>query len=300
MNRFRLKGTGVALVTPFKNGKIDFEALEIVIEHCIKGGVEFLVSLGTTGEAITLSAKECREVLDFTIKINAGRLPLIVGFFGDNDTARLVERIRQFDFGGFDAMMSSSPSYNKPSQEGIYQHYLKVAEVSPLPIIIYNVPSRTASNVTAATILRLAHSSEKFLAVKEAAGDMTQAMQIIKNKPEHFQLLSGDDPLTLPLISCGAEGVISVIGNAFPHIFSSMVRAALAEDFQTARHYNDLLLDVHPWLYVDGNPSGIKAAMEIMGLCTKEVRLPLVPASAPTIAHLKTEIEKVLSAQTVN
>ncbi len=300
MNRFRLRGTGVALVTPFKNGKVDFDALENVIEHCIRGGVEFLVSLGTTGEAITLNPKECREVLDFTIKINAGRLPLVVGFFGDNDTARLTEKIAHFDFTGFDALMSSSPSYNKPSQEGIFQHYMKVAEVSPLPIIIYNVPSRTASNVTAATILRLAHASEKFLAVKEAAGDMVQAMQIIKNKPEHFQLLSGDDPLTLPLISCGAEGVISVIGNAFPHTFSSMVRAALDEDFVAARQLNDILLDVHPWLYVDGNPSGVKAAMEILGLCSKEVRLPLAPATDKTISELKIEIEKVLVAQTVN
>src|SRR5690606_31364669 len=300
MNRFRLRGTGVALVTPFKNGKVDFDALENVIEHCIRGGVEFLVSLGTTGEAITLNPKECREVLDFTIKINAGRLPLVVGFFGDNDTARLTEKITHFDFTGFDALMSSSPSYNKPSQEGIFQHYMKVAEVSPLPIIIYNVPSRTASNVTAATILRLAHASEKFLAVKEAAGDMTQAMQIIKHKPEHFQLLSGDDPLTLPLISCGAEGVISVIGNAFPHTFSSMVRAALDHEFVIAPHLNDIFLDVHPWLYVDGNPSGVKAAMEILGLCSKEVRLPLAPATDKTISELKTEIEKVLVAQTVN
>ncbi|HMR43824.1 MAG TPA: 4-hydroxy-tetrahydrodipicolinate synthase, partial [Saprospiraceae bacterium] len=209
-------------------------------------------------------------------------------------------KIAHFDFTGFDALMSSSPSYNKPSQEGIFQHYMKVAEVSPLPIIIYNVPSRTASNVTAATILRLAHASEKFLAVKEAAGDMVQAMQIIKNKPEHFQLLSGDDPLTLPLISCGAEGVISVIGNAFPHTFSSMVRAALDEDFVAARQLNDILLDVHPWLYVDGNPSGVKAAMEILGLCSKEVRLPLAPATDKTISELKIEIEKVLVAQTVN
>lgn len=299
MNRLRLSGTGVALVTPFRNGTIDFDALERIIEHCIAGGVDFLVSLGTTGEAITLTSKECREVFDFTIKLNARRLPLVVGFFGENDTAYLLNRIQRFDFSGFDAIMSSSPSYNKPSQEGIYQHYMSVGEAAPLPIIIYNVPSRTASNMTAATTLRIAKGNEKYIAIKEASGDLVQAMQILKNKPPHFEVFSGDDPLTLPLIGCGAAGVISVIANAFPAQFASMTRAALNGDWVTARQLNHLLLDVHPHLYVDGNPSGIKAALEIMGFCGKEVRLPLVPVSDHTYRQLQAEIGKVLQTHTV-
>ena len=287
-------GAGVALVTPFKENKaIDYPALEKLIEFVINGGIDFIVSLGTTGEAITLSSRECREVLDFTIKVANGRLPIVAGLFGSNYTEKLVNSLKSYNFDGIDAIMSSSPAYSKPSQEGIYQHYMAAAEASPVPIIIYNVPGRTSSNVAAATTLRLAHASDKFIAVKEASGDLVQAMKILKDKPEHLQVWSGDDPLTLPMISCGATGVISVIANAYPRLFSDIVRAARAGDFGKARQLNDQLLDIHSWLYVDGNPSGIKAAMEILGLCRQDLRIPLTPVTEATYQRLKMEIEKV-------
>lgn len=289
-------GAGVALVTPFKENKaIDYPTLEKLIEFVIEGGVDFIVSLGTTGEAITLSAQECREVLDFTIKTVNGRLPIVAGLFGSNFTEKLVNSLQEYNFDGIDAIMSSSPAYSKPSQEGIYQHYMAVAEASPVPIIIYNVPGRTCSNVAAATTLRLAHASDKFIAVKEASGDLAQAMKILKDKPARFQVWSGDDPLTLPMIACGATGVISVIANAFPWQFSGMVHAAMDGDLEKARRLNNLLLDIHPWLYIDGNPSGIKAAMEILGLCRQGLRIPLTPVTEATYERLKKEVGKVSS-----
>ena len=294
MNQYPLKGTGVALVTPFKSdGAVDYTTLERIIENCIDGGVDFLVSLGTTGEAITLSEKECREVFDFTLKVNRGRLPMVVGFFGGNNTNQLLKRIEKFNFDGFDYIMSSSPSYSKPSQEGIYQHFMKIEEASPLPIIIYNVPGRTASNMTANTIVRLANASKKFVAVKEASGDVGQAGDILKNKPDSLAVLSGDDALTIPLMSLGAAGVISVIANAFPFEFSEMVRSVNKGEYGFARHYHELLLDIHPHLYSEGNPCGIKAAMHILGLCENEVRLPLEPVSKETYQSLEQEIDKV-------
>lgn len=286
-------GTGVAMITPFQNKAIDYPALERIIEHLIQGGVDYIVCLGTTGEAITLSSKECREVLDFTIKTVASRVPIVAGYFGSNFTDRLVENIKNFNFDGVDAIMSSSPAYSKPSQEGIYQHYIAIEKVSPVPIIIYNVPSRTGSNVKPETVLRIANESEKFVAVKEASGDLVQAMKVLKNRPEHLLVLSGDDPLTLPLIASGGDGVISVIANAFPAQFSDMTRAALNGDYDTARRLNAELLDVHPWLYCDGNPPGIKAAMHILGLCNNELRIPLTPVTDATYESLKKEMEKV-------
>ncbi|RMG80121.1 MAG: 4-hydroxy-tetrahydrodipicolinate synthase [Bacteroidetes bacterium] len=290
----QVRGTGVAVVTPFKGAKVDFEALEKIINHVIDGGVDFIVSLGTTGEAITLSKEECREVFDFTIEKTAGRVPLVAGFFGSNNTARLVEGVKDYNLEGFSAIMSSSPAYNKPSQEGIFQHYMALEKASPLPIIIYNVPGRTASNVLPQTILRLARASEKFMAVKEASGDLMQAMEIIKHRPPHFQVFSGDDALTLPMLGCGADGAISVIANAFPAEFSGMVRHALAGDFPKARHYHELLLDIHPWLYVDGNPAGIKAVLAMMGMCEESVRLPLVPVCETTRNKLREAIRHLI------
>lgn len=293
MDQQKFSGTGVALVTPFLNGKIDFEALERVIEHVIQGGVDFLVSLGTTGEAITLSERECREVFDFTLRVNNGRLPIVAGMFGDNNTARLVEKVKGFNLDGFDAIMSSSPSYSKPSQEGIFLHFMELEKVSPLPIIIYNVPSRTGRNVQADTALRLARASKKFIAIKEAAGEMAQAMRLIKYRPDHLLVLSGDDLLTLPIIACGGHGVISVIANALPREWSDMTRAALSGDLDTARRLNNLLLDIHPLLYIDGNPSGVKGLMEHLGLCSKEVRLPMAPISDANLKELVREAERV-------
>lgn len=285
-----LRGTGVALITPFRNGQVDFDGLTNVIEHVINGGVEYVVSLGTTGETPTLSPTEQIEVLDFTVKVVAERVPVVAGF-GGNNTQAIVDAIKNYHFKGVDAILSSSPNYNKPTQEGIYQHYMAIEAVAPRPIIIYNVPGRTASNIEAATTLRLANSSKKFIAVKEASGNLMQCMDIARHKPAHFQLLSGDDALTLPMISFGASGVISVIGNAFPHEFSTMIRHALSGDFQTATQEHFALLDINNLLYVEGNPTGIKAACEIEGVCSKEVRLPLVSFSEGNYTKLKAAIK---------
>ncbi|MEO1257366.1 MAG: 4-hydroxy-tetrahydrodipicolinate synthase [Bacteroidota bacterium] len=293
MTKFR--GTGVAIVTPFKDGKVDYPALERIIEHVLQGGVEYIVSMGSTGEATTLFREECKDIFRFTVNQVNGRVPLVAGLFGANSTGHLLERIDQYAdaLDGFDAMMSSTPSYVKPTQEGIFQHYKVVEGHTPLPIILYNVQGRTASNMTAETTLRLANYSKKFIAVKEASGNLDQIQKVIKDKPENFLVLSGDDSLTLGMIACGADGVISVIANAFPAQFSGMTRAALAGDFDKARQLQYELFDLHPWLYADGNPAGIKAALEILGYCRKELRLPLVPVSESTYANLKKEVEKI-------
>lgn len=290
----RFRGTGVALVTPFKNDSIDWEDLEKIIEHVIAGGVEFLVSLGTTGESVTLSDDEQRQVLDFTIKVNRGRLPLVAGVFGGNNTAAMVEKIKNFNFEGIDALLSSNPAYNKPGQEGIFRHYMELAEVSPRPIIIYNVPSRTASNMNAETTLRLANASDKFLGVKEASDDIYQIMKIIKGKPKNFLVLSGDDFITLPLIAAGGDGVISVIANTTPRPFTDMVRAALRQDMPTAQQLNMKLLELYKLLFIEGNPVGVKAALELQGLCSRDVRLPLVPMTEQGVHLVMAELEKVL------
>lgn len=301
MKQQQLSGTGVALVTPYLKGKVDFDALEKIIEHVITGGVDFIVSLGSTGEAIMLTTPECKEVFKFTLQKVEGRVPVVAGLFGANSTLHLLERLKAYSdiLDGFAAIMSSSPSYVKPTQEGIFQHYMALEAASPLPIIIYNVPGRTASNVSADTTLRLARASSKFIAVKEASGNMEQIISIIKHKPEGFMVLSGDDSLTLPIIACGGSGVISVIANALPEQFCGMVRAALSGDFDTARRLNLDLHDIHPLLYVDGNPAGIKAVMNMLGLCSGEVRLPLVPVKASTAECLKAELDKLLATATV-
>ena len=292
MKHPQFRGTGVALVTPFRNGAIDFDGFTNVIEHTIRGGVDFLVCLGSTGEASTLSTKESLEVVQHTIKINAGRVPVVVGMFGHNDTAALVHKINSFDFSGVDAILSASPSYNKPTQEGLFQHYMAVAEVCPVPIIIYNVPGRTSSNISAATTLRLAHANDQFIAIKEASADMVQGAQIIKGKPSDFLVLSGDDTTALPLISLGGDGVISVIANSHPTPFSQLIRSALNGDFKTAQHLHHALLDLHHWLYVEGNPAGVKAALSILELCSEEVRLPLTALSENYKLALQKEMEK--------
>ena len=295
MKKQLFSGTGVALITPFRNGKIDYVALGKIIEYTIKGGVDYLVSLGTTGEAITLSTRECRKVLDFTIRTTDSRVPIVAGLFGGNDTANLRKNIRQYDFDGIDGILSSSPAYSKPTQEGIFQHYMRLAEIAPKPIIIYNVPGRTASNIKAETIIRLAEESTLFAGVKEASGDVVQGAAILKHKPEHFLVLSGDDPTALPLLSCGAHGVISVVANAFPHSFSKMISKALAGKFAEAAKIHLDLLDLHQWLYIDGNPVGIKSAMEILGFSTREVRLPLVPMGQQNYSALKKELQRVIN-----
>lgn len=281
MNPSRFKGTGVALVTPFTNGQIDYQALKNLVHKVVDGGVDYIVSLGTTGEASALSPAEQRKVVDITLETNAGRVPVIVGGpFGGSHTLEIKEKLSEYNFSGIQGILSSSPAYVKPTQEGIYRHYMTLAETSPLPIIIYNVPGRTASNILPETLLRL-HSAapEIFVAVKEASADLVQGQKLMGMAPPTFTVLSGDDPTALALISTGASGVISVIANAYPAEFSDMVRTAIASKLDTARTLNDLLYPLHPCLYVEGNPAGIKALLELQGHCKREVRLPLAPYS---------------------
>ena len=289
--RNKLIGTGVALITPFKeDGSIDFDSLGRVIDHCIDGGVEYLVSLGSTGEAATLNESERKEILTFSIDRIAGRVPLVAGF-GGNDTKAMIDSINAQDFTGIDAILSSSPHYNKPSQTGIVSHYRELAEASPVPIIIYNVPGRTSSNINSSTSIELARSSDKFIAIKEASGDIVQGMEIIAGNTDML-VLSGEDMLVLPMLATGFKGVISVIANIAPKQFSEMTRAGLNGDFEKAAklHYNIMpLIDA---IFQDGNPGGVKAALSMMGLCENNLRLPLVPVN--NLVH--TNIEKALEA----
>lgn len=296
----KFKGTGVAIITPFKNGDIDFIAMSRIIEHVITGGVDYIVALGSTGEAATLDANESRQVLDHVIQTVNGRVPVVAGNFGSSNTRELCRYVKSFDFTGIDAVLSSSPAYVKPSQEGIFQHYMALAEACPIPIILYNVPGRTRSNMEWETTLKLAESTSSFIGIKEASGDLIQAIKIIKNKPDHFFVTSGDDELALPLVACGGLGVISVIANAFPSSFSGMIRAALAQNYTEARQLNFKTYDLHKWLYIEGNPVGIKSAMEILGLCSNEVRLPLAPMSKNNYAHLTAAVQLAQKAHSEN
>lgn len=275
----KFKGLGVALVTPFlENGGVDMAGLQRLVEHNINNGTDFLVVQGTTGESATLTAEEKKSVLDFVIEINNGRKPIVLGI-GGNNTAAIAETLENLDPSGIDGILSVSPYYNKPTQEGIFQHYKKLNEVTPLPIILYNVPGRTSSNVTAATTLRIAKECKNVVAVKEASGNLEQIMEIIMHKPKGFLVLSGDDALTLPHIAAGGDGVISVVGNAFPKRFSKMVHAALEGDMVTARQFHYDLLEIIPMLFAEGNPAGIKRVLATLGICKEHLRLPLVPVS---------------------
>lgn len=277
MNKF--KGTGVAIVTPFKADKsVDYNALEKLVNHLIDGGIEYIVVQGTTGESVTLTKEEKKETLAFIQKVNNGRLPIVLGV-GGNCTATVVETLKTTNLTGVDAILSVSPYYNKPTQEGIYQHYKAVAEASTLPIILYNVPGRTSSNVLPATTLRLARDFKNIIAVKEASGNLEQCMTIIQNKPEGFLVISGDDAITLPFIASGGDGVISVIANAFSKGFSDMVRAALADDMVRARKLHYKYFEMIHYLFVEGNPAGVKAALKELNVTGDAVRLPLVNIS---------------------
>ncbi len=285
-----IKGTGVALVTPFDNkGQVDYEALTKLIEQCIKGGVEFLVSMGTTGETPTISKDEKKEILDFTKKITNKRVPLVAGF-GGNDTLSIVEELKNFDSKGYSFILSASPYYNKPSQEGIYQHYKTIAAVSPLPIILYNVPGRTSSNISAETTIRLAKEIDNIVGIKEASGSIDQMMQILKNKPKNFAVYSGDDNLVPSQIAIGADGVISVIANVLPKKFSDMVRSCLKNDYESAAAEHLSMIDFIDLLFIEGNPVGVKTVLNLMGVCKDNLRLPLVKGTNDLREKLKQEM----------
>jgi 4-hydroxy-tetrahydrodipicolinate synthase len=285
MNKF--KGTGVAIVTPFNTDKsVDYKGLERLVEHLITNGINYLVVQGTTGESVTLTPQEKQQTLAFIIKVNNGRLPIVLGL-GGNCTATVVEAFQTTDFSGVDAILSVSPYYNKPTQEGIYQHYKAISEVSKLPIILYNVPGRTSSNVLPTTIVRLANDFENIIGVKEASGSLEQSMEIINTKPTDFLVISGDDALTLPMIASGGDGVISVIANAFPKGFSGMVQAALKNEMDAARKLHYQYFAMIAYLFLEGNPAGVKAALKELQLIGDTVRLPLVNVSEKTNNAIK-------------
>ncbi|MCL3782205.1 4-hydroxy-tetrahydrodipicolinate synthase [Prolixibacteraceae bacterium JC049] len=287
------RGSGVALVTPFlADGTIDFQALEQLVEFHASNKTDYLVVLGTTAETATLNAKERKQVIDFIKDKNKGRMPLVIGV-GGNCTQAVVEQIAETDFDGIAGILSVAPYYNKPGQEGICAHFMAVAEVCPVPIILYNVPGRTGVNMSAATTVKLAKASSKFVAVKEASGDMTQVAHIIKNKPASFQVISGDDGLAVPMISIGAEGVISVVANALPLELSNMVHAALNNDYTTAAQLHALLLEFIDAMFAEGNPAGVKAAMVQLKLIQNNLRLPLCPVSDSLYQQIETLLKEI-------
>jgi 4-hydroxy-tetrahydrodipicolinate synthase len=285
----KLKGTGVALITPFTpDYQIDYAALAKLVQFNIAGGVDYLVVNGTTAESATTTQEEKDEILNFIRKQVDGAVPIVYGL-GGNNTGQLLECIRQTDFTGITAILSVSPAYNKPSQQGIYQHFTVLADSCPVPVILYNVPGRTASNMSAETTLRLA-KHVNIIGIKEASGNLEQAMQIAKYKPAGFMLISGDDLLTLPMLTFGAEGVISVLANAFPEKFSTLVRLGLDNNFAEATKLLFEILDLNPLMYEESNPVGIKAVLELFGICSATVRLPLMEASPA----LKDKLQKLL------
>ena len=280
------KGAGVALVTPFtKNNEVDYRSLEKVIDNQVQGGIDYLVALGTTAETPTLTASEKLEVVGFIKEKSAG-LPVVVGM-GGNDTRKIIKQIDKFDFNGVDGLLIVTPYYNKPSQEGMFRHYSAIAKVSPVPIILYNVPSRTGVNMEFDTIVRLAEASDKIVAVKEASGILSQITKIGKYTPDHFSVISGDDVLALPIISVGGQGVISVIANALPGKLSSLIHKALEGKFNEALGLHYELIDLFKLLFKEGNPGGVKALMHYMGTIENELRTPLYKISDETYNEIK-------------
>ena len=287
----RFKGTGVAIVTPFHDsGNIDFGSFEKIIEHVVSHNVNYIVALGTTGESATLSKDEKVAVLDFVLETVNKRLPVVAGI-GGNNTQEVINTIKATSFEGIDAILSVCPYYNKPQQKGMYGHFKAIAGICPVPVILYNVPGRTSSNLTAETTLRLASEFENIIGIKEASGNLAQCMEIIKNKPQDFLFISGDDALTYPLLALGADGVISVVANAFPLQFAEMVNLGLKGKLNKARTLHYLLLDFMNSLFLDGSPSGIKAALEDLGFCKSNVRLPLVKVNKTVHSIISEQVE---------
>jgi 4-hydroxy-tetrahydrodipicolinate synthase len=287
MANINLKGMGVALITPFKEDEsVDYEALGKLVDYQLQNGTDYLVVLGTTAETPTLTEEEKQNIIQLVVSKVNGRIPIVLGV-GGNCTRAIVEKLKKDNFDGIDAILSVVPYYNKPSQEGIYQHYKAISEATPLPIVLYNVPGRTGVNMTAETTLRIARECKNVVAIKEASGNITQMDDIIKNKPENFDVISGDDGITFPLITLGAVGVISVIGNAFPREFSRMVRLGLAGDYDNARTIHHSFTELFNLLFVDGNPAGVKSMLNAMGYVENKLRLPLVPTRITTFEKIR-------------
>lgn len=291
MESHQLNGTGVALVTPFQpDGNIDYVALEKIIEHVIAGGMDYLVSLGTTGETPTLSNEEKIDVVKFTLEKANGRLPVIVGI-GGNNTREIIRHLETYPLDNVQAILSVSPYYSKPSSEGLYQHYKAISAASPKPIILYNVPPRTGRNIPADITVRLAKDFENIIAIKEASGDMTQCMQIIRDKPEGFVVVSGDDMLSLSQVACGMKGLISVAGNYLAKDITSMIHAALGNNYEEARRLHYKMMKGFELMFAENNPAGIKAMLSAAGLCENNLRLPVVPVSDALMQQIKSYLE---------
>ncbi len=286
MARNIFKGLGIALITPFTtDGAVDYVALKRLIEYQMMNGADFLCILATTGETPCLTADEKQRIKELTVELVNGRIPIVMGC-GGNNTAAVVEELRTADFKGIDGILSVCPFYNKPSQEGLYQHFKRIAEASPRPVILYNVPGRTGINMNAETTVRLAHDCENIVAIKEASGNLEQVDEIIKHKPERFDVISGDDAITFQMIASGGAGVISVIGNALPKEFSRMIRLEFRGEYEAARKIHHKFTELYKLLFVDGNPAGVKALLHEMGMIENELRLPLVPTRVTTLQKI--------------
>ena len=289
----KFKGTGVAIVTPFKNdSSIDFAALGRVINHVINGGVNYIVAMGTTGESVTLTKDEKKAIVSYVAEIIDNRVPLVIGI-GGNSTQEVINCIRHSNLTGVDGILSVAPYYNKPNQRGLFQHFKEIATCSPIPVIMYNVPGRTCSNISSDTCIELANECENIVAVKEASGDIAQIMRIIRGKPESFSVISGDDMMTLPIIAAGGSGVISVLANAFPAQTSELVNHSLKSNLKSAREIQLRFLEMIELLFIDGNPSGVKAMLNIMNLCQNNLRLPLVPVNRTIYTRIQKAIDEV-------
>lgn len=287
------RGLGIALVTPFtEDGAVDFDSLHRLVEYQIENGADFLCILATTGETPCLSSSEKKAIKDAIVKQVAGRIPILMGC-GGNNTAAVVEELKTGDFSGIDGVLSVCPYYNKPSQEGLYQHFKAIAGATKLPVVLYNVPGRTGINLKPETTCRLANDCENIVAIKEAAGSLEQVDEIIKNKPRDFEILSGDDALTFPMIACGAKGVISVIGNALPKEFSRMIRLEFRGEYEAAQRIHHKFTDLYSLLFVDGNPAGVKALLCEMGFIKNQLRLPLVPTRVATLQKISAILKEL-------
>jgi 4-hydroxy-tetrahydrodipicolinate synthase len=291
MKKFR--GTGVAIVTPFKNdSSIDFAALGRIVNHVINGGVNYIVVMGTTGESSTLTKDEKKAIISYVVEVNDNRVPLVMGI-GGNSTQEVINSIRHSNLCGVDGILSVAPYYNKPNQRGLFQHFKAIATCSPIPVIMYNVPGRTCSNISSETCIELANECENIVAVKEASGDIAQIMRIIKGKPDNFSVISGDDMLTIPVIAAGGTGVISVLANAFPAATSELVANSLKSNYKSARELQFRYLEMIELLFIDGNPAGVKAMLSIMNLCLNNLRLPLVPVTKTMYTRIQKAIDEL-------